>query len=171
MARVRDADDLFALELATLLGAELEIAGLLDSLTRQVADGQLRIGFRRHRAETDEHVKRLETSLRIVGADPAPSGSPALEGLRREHEAWLRGLAPGASSTLADLVVAGSAAHVELYEIGSYEALLAKAELLGEDDVAELLQASLEEEREMLDEGRHIAGRLARELIDSPARA
>src|SRR6185295_18576187 len=48
---------------------------------------------------------------------------------------------------LRDAVIIGSAQRVEHYEIAAYGTAIAHARLLEQDDVVELLEASLEEEK------------------------
>lgn len=171
MARVRDADDLLVLELRTMLAVERASVDLLGRLHADATDEQLRTALSRHRSETEEHAKTVETVLRILGAEAVPVDSPAIAGFEREHRASMRGIDPQAPVGIRNLVVAGSAAHVELYEIGSYESAIEKAELMGEDDAVELLQESLHTEEDALDAGKQVSSRLARSLIESPARA
>ncbi|HEY7196389.1 MAG TPA: DUF892 family protein [Gaiellaceae bacterium] len=164
MSRVRDASDLLLLELATQLGAEHAGAGLLRLFLDQASDVQLRSGLARHLAETEQHALSVESALRILGAEPRPSPSAALDGIEREHRAAMSRTGSRGPAAVRDAVVAGSAAHVELYEIGAYEPIVEKAALEREDGIVELLSVCLDEERAALDEARAIAGRLAREL-------
>jgi len=167
MARVKALDDLLVEELRTGLAVEQATVPLLSSFLLDVDDCQLANGLRRHRAETEEHVRNVASALRILGAEAVAGACPALDGLRREHELALGTLDPQARPEIKDLVVAGSGARIEAYELALYESIVPQAELLGEDDVAELLGRNLESERAMLDQDIHVAGRLAREVADT----
>ena len=169
MTSVRRLDDLFVDELRIALAVEEESGPLLTAFLLDVHDRQLENGLRRHRGESEEHAKNVASSLRIMGAEPLPGSCPALDGLRREHDAFRRALDPRASAELRDLVLAGSGARIEGYELALYESLVAKAGLLGQQDLVTLLEWNRESERAMLDEGLVIGERLARGAADARA--
>jgi ferritin-like metal-binding protein YciE len=90
-------------------------------------------------------VERLEELFEQ--RDESPKGKPckAMKGLIEEGSEILK--EEGEDSVLdAGLIVA--AQKVEHYEIASYGSVRTFANLLGKDDEAELLQATLDEERE-----------------------
>ena len=170
-ARIADERALLVLELRVLLGVEERLDLVLARLAGECQDVQLRRGLERHRRETAQHALHLETALRVLGENPASLEPPSLEGLEREHAETLAGVPAGTAPEVGDLVVSGSGARIEHYEISSYEAALEKAELLGEEDVGELLHGNLDDERRMLDEGRAVSHRLASTLRRRRARA
>lgn len=162
---ITDQRALLVLRLRTLLGIERRLAHVLPSLAGEAIDVQLRHGLERHVAETHRHLLNVETALRSLGEEPSAHESVALQGLEREHEVRVAALWSEAPSELHDLVVAETGAHIEHLEIGSYQASHQQAELLGEEDAADLLHANLEEERAMLDEGEAVSHRLASTLV------
>ena len=171
MTRLTDQQALFVLRLRTLLGIEERLEQVLPLLAGEVTDVQLRRGLERHLGETRQHVLNLETALRALAQARSVHESIPLQGLEREHADRVADLWPEAPSELHDLVVVETAAHIEHLEIGSYEAAHQQAELLGEEDAAELLYANLEEELAMLDEGKAISHRLGSMLLQARLRA
>jgi ferritin-like metal-binding protein YciE len=99
-----------------------------------------------HLEETRVHVERVEAVFVAAGAEPTAAASPALDGLRRGHEALAGSIA---EPRLADLALAGSAARTEHLELALYASLTGLAERLGLD--AGPLQANVEEEQQALE--------------------
>jgi len=151
---------LLILELEMLLAVESRLAVLLPRLATDATDAQLRTGIERHAAETDEHAQNLETALRTMGLESAGRQSTALDGLEVRYREELAAL-PAAPAQVRDLAVAGHGAVLEHLEIAGYEAALQKADLLALDTMVELLEANLDDERRMLDEGESVSHRLA----------
>ncbi len=170
-APVEDLRGLLVLELELLLAVESRLVDLLPQLAEDATDVQLRKGIERHAAETREHARNLETTLLAVGAEPAGGTVPELEDLELRYREELRMVSTAAPAELRDLALAGNGAAIEHLEIAGYESALPKAELLGLEEVVELLQVNLDDERRMLDEGESVSHRLASALAREHLRA
>jgi ferritin-like metal-binding protein YciE len=164
LGRLGDVRDLLVAELQTLLGIERRLEELLPLYASHAYDVQARHGIERHATETRQHVLNLETSLRVVGADPEAISSLGLEGLERQHARERASVVDAALGDLSDLVLLGHAGRLERLEIAAYESAAQKAEILGEEDVVDLLSANLEDERRMVDEGQAVSHRLVSAL-------
>jgi len=97
-----------------------------------------------HLAETEEQVKRVEQVFEILGKKATAKKCEAMEGLLKEAEAIMEECEEGA---MCDAGIISAAQKVEHYEIASYGTLRQFAETLGLEEVEELLQTTLDEEK------------------------
>ena len=165
MAAMTDPRELFLHELADVLFAEQALTHILPQLQSQSVDEVLAHSFGEHLDQTRVHVKNLEAIFEELGEPAEPERCPAIEGLRKEHDAFVSGEKP--SADILDLYNTGAAARTEHYEIAAYTGLVISARALGETSAAELLEQNLRDEETMLQRVETIAERLARQ----PARS
>jgi len=123
--------------------AEKKITKALPKMTRAAQSEELKAGFQKHLAETEEQVKRLEQVFELLGKSARGKTCPAIDGIIEEGEEIIEEY-KGSPALDAGLVAAAQA--VEHYEIARYGTLIAWAEQLGMSEAAELLKATLEEE-------------------------
>ena len=138
-------EKLYISELRDLYSAENQLLKALPKMAKGASSPELKDAFEKHLEQTKGHVERLEELFEQ--RDESPKGKPckAMKGLIEEGSEILK--EEGEDSVLdAGLIVA--AQKVEHYEIASYGSVRTFANLLGKDDEAELLQATLDEERE-----------------------
>ena len=98
----------------------------------------------RHLAETEGQVERLEEVFEVLGTADRGKTCPAIDGILEEGSDILEDYKDSVS---LDAGLVGAAQAVEHYEIARYGTLIAWATSLGRDDVVELLNANLEEEK------------------------
>jgi ferritin-like metal-binding protein YciE len=106
---------------------------------------KLKAGIEEHLEQTQGHVERLEQVFSILDLAARGKKCEAMDGLIAEGAELLK------EDAEADVLDAGSIAaaqKVEHYEIATYGTLCTWAKQLGFDDAAELLGATLEEEKE-----------------------
>ncbi|PBB65256.1 hypothetical protein CK228_28730 [Mesorhizobium sp. WSM4312] len=137
-------EDMFLGGLKDIYYAEKKILKALPKMARGADDQQVTAAFEKHRAETEGQVERLEEVFEILGMPARGKTCPAIDGILEEGSEILEEY-KGSVSLDAGLV--GAAQAVEHYEIARYGTLIAWATSLGRDDVAELLNANLEEEK------------------------
>jgi ferritin-like metal-binding protein YciE len=70
------------------------------------------------------------------------------EGIKKEHDDFVANESP--TSEVLDAFLTGAGARTEHYEIAAYEGLVTMATAMGEEDVASLLNANLEQEKAAL---------------------
>jgi len=138
-------EDLFLETLKDVFFAERQILKGLPKLAKASADPKLREAFMHHREETEGQVDRLRQVFEIIGKRAQGKTCEAINGLLEENEELLE-LAPQASPVRDAGLIAGAQA-VEHYEIARYGALVAWAKALGNDQMAQLLQQNLDEEK------------------------
>jgi ferritin-like metal-binding protein YciE len=105
----------------------------------------LTLAFENHLDQTKVHVERLEEIFERLDENPKGKTCQAMKGLVEEGSEILE--EDGEESVL-DAGIIAAAQKVEHYEIASYGTVRTFAQLLGEDEAAELLQETLDEEGE-----------------------
>jgi ferritin-like metal-binding protein YciE len=143
MPELNSLHDLLIDELRDLYSAETQLISALPKMAEAANDNELKNGFTEHLQETKGHLARLEEALTALQASGDGKVCHAMKGLVQEGEEAMKVKAPG---PIRDANLIGAAQRVEHYEIAAYGTARAIAETLGEDDVAELLQATLDEE-------------------------
>ena len=103
----------------------------------------LKAAFEDHLEETKGQVKRLETIFETLEGSPKGKKCKAMEGLIEEGSEVIE--AEGEDS-VKDAALICAAQKVEHYEMAGYGCARTFAQLLGLDEVADLLQETLDEE-------------------------
>ena len=137
--------ELYVDELKDLYSAENQILKALPRMIRSATHKRLKQGFTKHERQTRQHVKRLERICRSLGEKPTGKKCVGMEGLLKEGAALIK------EKPEADVLDAGlisAAQHVEHYEMAGYGTVRTWAQLLGYEDHVQLLQQTLNEERE-----------------------
>ena len=149
--------ELFMHEMGDIYNAEQMIAQILPVLTQESQDPQAQQAYQSHLQETQHHIHNLEQCFKLLGNQPPTVTCYAVSGLKQEHDHFKQEGPSEAVLTMFDL---GAAAKTEHYEIASYSGLVEKANLMGLQQCAQLLQENLQQEQAML---QRVTG-LARQL-------
>lgn len=153
---------LFLEELRDLYHAEGQLLKALPKMAEGATSEELKNAFETHLKETDEHVERLEEVFELMGETPRGKVCKAMKGLIEEGSEILE--EDGEDSVLdAGIIVA--AQKVEHYEIAAYGSVRTFAEMLGQDEAVQLLQATLDEETAAND----LLNNLAKEIVNPEA--
>lgn len=154
-----DPRELFLHELGDMLFAEQTLVKALPKLAEEAGDEELRMGFEEHLEETKQHVANLEQAFEAIGEPAKAEKCPGIEGIKKEHDEFMRDESP--SPEVCDMFLTGAGARAEHYEIAAYTGLVTLAKGLGEQDVVELLQENLEQEKRALQKLDTVSKRLA----------
>ena len=136
----------FVDELKDIYWAEKHLTKALPKLKRGATSPELAEAFENHLAQTEEHVTRLEGVFELLGETPRAKKCEAMEGLAEEAQTIMEDTRPGTATRDVGLILA--AQKVEHYEIATYGGLAQLAKTIGRDDIAEILQQTLAEEKE-----------------------
>jgi ferritin-like metal-binding protein YciE len=148
MATITEPRDLLVTELQSMLYVEQKLADqVLPELSDEVDHDRLKHGFDEHLEQTRRHVANLERALELLGEQPKPDKSHAIDGLVAQHDKVVKKID---SDRLRDVFDAGAAAKTEHLEIAAYESMITAAESLGEREIVNLLKQNLDEEKEAL---------------------
>lgn len=132
-------------ELKDIYDAEKQLLKALPKMSKAAFDEELKAGLNSHLDETKEHVTRLERVFKLLDEPAKGKPCPAMKGLIEESNEILE---EKESSAVRDAQIIGSAQRIEHYEMAAYGTVRTLAETLGEDEVAEILQMTLDEEGE-----------------------
>ena len=140
-----DLRDLFVQQLKDLYDAEQQLTEALPKMADAATSSELKNAFRQHFQETQDHVTRLEQVFRGINCDPEAEACPAMKGLIKEGSdiASAKG-----DPAVRDAGLIAAAQRVEHYEMAGYGTVRNFAQHLGRDDLARILQQTLDEEGE-----------------------
>ncbi len=136
--------DLLVDELKDLYSAEKQITKSLPKMVKAATSDVLKKAFQGHLAETEEQVKRLEKIFEELGESPRGKKCKGMEGVLEEGKEMME---EDAEPEVLDAGLIAAAQHVEHYEIAGYGCVRTYANLLGMNNVAKLLEKTLEEEK------------------------
>jgi ferritin-like metal-binding protein YciE len=142
--KLNSLEDLLHHELKDLYSAENQLVKALPQMAKAASNDELRAGFEAHLEQTKEHVSRLEEAGEMLGKKLSGHKCKAMEALISEGSDLMS--EEGEESVL-DAGLIGAAQRVEHYEIAGYGTARSLANQLGRDDVATLLQRTLDEEK------------------------
>jgi ferritin-like metal-binding protein YciE len=136
---------LYVEELRDLYNAENQLLKALPKMAKGAASDELKQAFEDHLEQTKEHVVRLDEIFDRLGEKPTGKTCKAMKGLIEEGSEMLD---QDGEESVIDAGLIGAAQRVEHYEIAAYGTVRTFANLLGEEEAADLLQQTLDEEGE-----------------------
>lgn len=137
--------DLLHHELKDLYSAENQLVKALPKMAKAAANEELQAGFEEHLEQTKGHVERLDRIAEMLGVKLTGHKCKAMEGLIKEGSEMI---SEDAEDAIKDAGLIGAAQRVEHYEIAGYGTAAAIARQLGHDDIVEILEETLAEEKE-----------------------
>lgn len=135
--------DLLEHGLKDMYYAEAKILKSLEKMIKAAEDEELRDGLSTHRDETEEQIKMLERAFEALDKPAKAEKCDAMDGILTEGDKLLKDFG---GTPAGDAAIIFSAQAVEHYEIARYGSLRSFAELLGLDEVADLMQQILDQE-------------------------
>ena len=139
----KNLKDLFQEELKDIYNGESQILKTLPKLIRAAQSEELREALEQHLEETEGQKQRLETIFSNLGLPAKGKTCEGLKGIIEEGDSTLDEVEDAAT----DAAIVAAAQKVEHYEMATYGTLRTWAEHLGHDDVVNLLQQTLDEEK------------------------
>jgi ferritin-like metal-binding protein YciE len=143
MASVESLKDLLIDELQDLYSAEQQLVKALPKMAKAASNQDLKNGFNEHLEQTKGHVERLEQAFSSLGEKARAKTCKAMQGLVEEGSEAIDLDGPDA---VRDACLIGAAQRVEHYEIAAYGTVRAFAATIGEQNIADLLEETLNEE-------------------------
>ncbi|WP_079545587.1 ferritin-like domain-containing protein [Bradyrhizobium lablabi] len=141
---IKTMNDLFLHQFQDIYYAEEQLVKALPKMAEKATDKQLKQGFLTHLDETKTHVQRLEQIFQMLGAKLKAVDCPAIDGSIEEADDVAGEVA---DKFVLDAALINAAQAAEHYEIARYGSLVAWARQLRRDDIAAILQKTLEEEK------------------------
>lgn len=146
MASLQSLHDLFVDELKDIYNAEQQILKALPRMRKSATNPRLVNAIDHHLEQTRTQLDRLERIFDEIQENPRGKKCKGMEGLLDEGKEFLS--ARGAADEARDAAIIGAAQKVEHYEISAYGTACAHARATGFTIAEQLLQQTLEEEKE-----------------------
>src|SRR5882672_2809111 len=144
MPALHSLKDLLIEELKDLYDAEKQLVKALPKMAKAASNDGLKEAFESHLEETKGHVQRLEQAFQLLEEKAKSKPCEAMKGLIAEGQETMQ---EDFSEPLLDSAIICAAQKVEHYEIAGYGTVCAWARSLGLEDVADLLDQTLAEEK------------------------
>ena len=143
--KLQTLNDLLHHELKDLYSAENQLVKALPKMAKAATNADLKAGFEEHLEQTKGHVERLDQIGEQLGMKLTGHKCKAMEGLIEEGAELI---GEDAEDSVRDAGLIGAAQRVEHYEMAGYGTCRTWARLLGYENQAQLLQMTLDEEKQ-----------------------
>ena len=141
---VKTINELLLDELKDLYSAEKQITKALPKMAKAAASQDLKSAFENHLEETQGLVDRLDKIFETLGKSPRGKTCHGMQGLLEEGSEMISESEKG---PVRDAGLISAAQRVEHYEMAGYGSVREFASILGQNEIASLLEETLEEEK------------------------
>ncbi len=145
MASAQTLQDLFLSTLQDIYHGEKQILKALPKMAKSATTPELKQAFQHHYEQTEWQVERLQRVFEILNKSARGRTCEAIEGLVEEGKEVM---SEAASGDVMDAGLIAAAQAVEHYEIARYGTLRSWAQQLGMQEAAQLLDQTLQEEKQ-----------------------
>lgn len=143
--KLENLEQLFLQELRDLYDAEDQITEALPKMIEAAHYPQLKDALQEHLEITRQQIQRLDQIFNILGEDASGQTCKGMKGVIKEGDEII---SQGGDGATVDAGIISAAQRVEHYEMAGYGTVRTYAELLGQQQIATLLQQTLDEEKE-----------------------
>ncbi len=155
---------LFVEELQDLYDAEKQLTRALPKVAKAANDEELGEAIREHLEVTKGHVERLEQAFESLDLKAKGKPCAGMKGIVTESSEAIEEKKADSEGVL-DVAITGGARRVEHYEIAGYTVAIDMARELGHEDVAALLEETLQEEQKADEKLAEIGKRILQETV------
>lgn len=145
MATVDSLKSLLVEQIKDIYDAEKRLTKAIPKLAKASSNEELVSALQEHLGETQNHVSRLEQVFELLEERAKGKPCKAMQGLIEEGDEHAK--EDYDDDDLRDAMIIGSAQRVEHYEIAAYGTAIAHARLLDLNEVVDLLEETLAEEK------------------------
>jgi ferritin-like metal-binding protein YciE len=138
--------ELLTEELKDAYSAEKQALRCMQRAVRKASAEELREGIQMHIEQTQVQIERVEQAMEKLGVRPGRKVCEAMRGLVEEAQHEIE--EHDEKGPILDLIIVAGMQRIEHYEIAAYGTDVALAQGLGEQEVADLLSQTLEEEKQ-----------------------
>jgi ferritin-like metal-binding protein YciE len=142
--QLNSLEDLLLEQMQDLYDAEQRLVKALPKVAAAAHCNKLKTAIENHLSETKNQVSRLERAFRLLGQEPKAKTCEAMQGLVSEGQ---EAIDAEGDPDVKDAALIAAAQRVEHYEIAAYGTARTFARRLGRDNVAQLLDETLAEEK------------------------
>jgi ferritin-like metal-binding protein YciE len=144
MADVKNLKDLFVAKLRRVYDAEQRLVKALPKLVKAASSPELKHAFQTHFEETEVHVDRLEQIFAAFNTKPAADSCASIKGILKDGE---YALDLHSDPSVKDAALIEAAQEAEHFEIAAYGTLRTWAFALDKTEEMQILEVTLEEEK------------------------
>jgi len=144
MTTVNTIEQLFVEELKDVYSSETQIAKALPKLSEAASSADLKSAFEQQLRETEGQIQRLDKVFKLLGTNPNGKTCDGMKGILTEGNELLRGIRTG---DIRDVALISAGQKVEQYEMAEYGTVRSYAQKLNRQEIAGLLQETLEEKK------------------------
>ena len=139
---IQTPQDLLHFQLRTAVTMENDSLAALGELAKAAKSAEVKQMFKHHAEETQEQIENLDKVFKLLEFKKSTAPSPSTKGISKQATSLIE----RTSTKLRDQAVLSSALGNEHFEISCYQSLLVPIMAMGATDVAQLLQANLDQE-------------------------
>ena len=143
--KLENLEQLFLQELRDLYDAEDQITEALPKMIEAAHYPELKNALQEHLEVTRQQIQRLDQVFNILGEDASGQTCKGMKGVIKEGDEIV---SQGGDGATVDAGIISAPQRVEHYEMAGYGTVRTYAELLGQPQIASLLQQTLDEEKE-----------------------
>lgn len=143
--KMETLQELYLEQLRDIYDAENQLTKALPKMAKTATNDELKAAFEQHLEQTQEQISRLDRIFEELGEKSKGHKCEAMKGLIEEGKQMME---EDAEPEVMDAGLICAAQKIEHYEIATYGCLRTYAEMLGFDDQADLLQETLDEEKD-----------------------
>jgi ferritin-like metal-binding protein YciE len=143
--KIENLQNLFIEQLRDLYDGEQQITKALPKLIGKANNPELQDALQEHLDVTNKQIQRLDQIFKMLGEKASGETCKGMKGVLAEGDSVV---GDAEDNAVRDASIIASAQRVEHYEIAGYGTVRTYAKLLGKNDIANLLEQTLEEEKE-----------------------
>ncbi len=143
--KLENLHQLFLKELRDLYSAETQITDALPKMIDHATHPELKNALQQHLTVTKQQITRLDQIFSRLNEKSSGETCKGMKGLLKEGDEII---SQGGDGSTIDAGIISAAQRVEHYEMAGYGTVRTYAELLGKKEIANLLQQTLDEEKE-----------------------
>lgn len=137
-------ENVLVMQMSDLASAEEQLVQALPKMAAAANSPELTSAFQTHLSETRQQKDRLMRAFKLLGKECTGETCDAMKGLISEGEEVI---SLEGDPDAKDAALIAAAQRVEHYEIAGYGCARTFARQLGHDEIADTLQAILDEEK------------------------
>lgn len=153
---VDTVEKLLVEELKDLYSAEKQITKALPKMAKNAQSNDLKTALETHLKQTEGQIERLDRVFEILGKSSSGKTCKGMHGLIEEGSETMQ----ETEGEVRDAAMICAAQKVEHYEMAAYGSVRTWAQQLGQKEIADLLQQTLDEEGETDHKLTQLAGKI-----------
>lgn len=159
--KIDTLENLLQSELMDIYDAEKRLVRALPKMAKAASSDELRSAIQEHLDVTKGQVARLEQVFDLFGFPTKAKTCAGMKGLIEEGQEVMN---QGSDGMLMDHAIIGAAQRVEHYEMAAYGTARTMAQQLGNNQAADLLEETLNEEKETDEKLTEVAEQLFQQM-------